>query len=296
MTAGRSLFLGKDLDTSVQNYINTMRKVGGLVNTTIVMAAANGIVAAKNPVLLTQHGDHIEISKGCVKSLFYQMGYVKGKCSNAGKVTVAHFHEILEEFLADINAEVLMNVVHPQLILNWDKTAIQFVATRQWTMHRAKEKVIPIASSDDKWQISAVLAVTMIGEYLSPQVVYKGNIPSLFPQGWGVWRSDYHWLNEDTMEKHFEKIVVPFLSQKRESLKLEKTSPALASFDCLKGQTTPGILANLESHNIITIQVPANCTDKMQPLDVSLNKPMKDEMKRRFEVWYAEAAARQSAS
>ena len=56
MTAGRPLLLGKDLDTSVQNYINSLRKVGGVVNTAIVLAAANGIVAAKNPGLLTSHG------------------------------------------------------------------------------------------------------------------------------------------------------------------------------------------------------------------------------------------------
>lgn len=72
MVAGRPLLLGKDLDTSVQNYINAMRKVG-VVNTAIVMAAANGIIAVKNPALLTQHGGHIEISKGCIKSLFYRM-------------------------------------------------------------------------------------------------------------------------------------------------------------------------------------------------------------------------------
>ena len=63
MAPGRSLLLGKELDTSVQEYISSMRKVGGVVNTMIVMAAANGIVAAKNPALLAQHGGHIEISK-----------------------------------------------------------------------------------------------------------------------------------------------------------------------------------------------------------------------------------------
>ena len=34
--------------------------MGGIVNTTIVMAAANEIVAAKIPALLAQHGGHIE--------------------------------------------------------------------------------------------------------------------------------------------------------------------------------------------------------------------------------------------
>ena len=298
MAVGRPLLLGKDLDTCVQDYINALRKVGGVNNTTIVMAAANGIIAARNPALLTQHGGHIEITKAWAKSLFQRMGYVKRKCSNAGKITVARFEELQEEFLADIKAEVLMNDIPPSLIFNWDQTALKFVPTGEWTMHRAKEKIISIASSDDKRQITAVLAITLTGEYLPPQLIYQGKTlrchPKVsFPEEWDIWHSDNHWSNEDTMARYIKEIVVPFISQKREALKLDKTHPAVAICDCFKGQTIPGIQALLEEHNIISIHVPANCTDKLQPLDISINKPLKDEMKRRFQIWYAEEVEKQ---
>ena len=298
MAVGRPLLLGKDLDICVQDYINALRKVGGVVNTTIAMAAANGIIAARNPALLVQHGGHLEITKAWAKSLFQRMGYVKRKCSNAGKVTVARFEEVQEEFLADIQAEVLMNDVPPSLILNWDQTAIKLVPTGEWTMHRAKDRVIPIASSDDKRQITAVLGVTLTGEYLPPQLIYQGKTlrchPKVsFPQEWDIWHSDNHWSTEDTMTRYIEEIVVPYLLQNREALKLAKTHPAVAIFDCFKGQTTPGILTLLERHNIIPIHIPANCTDKLQPLDVSINKPLKDEMKRRFQTWYAAEVEKQ---
>jgi hypothetical protein len=39
---------------------------------------------------------------------------------NAGKVSVAHFEELKEVFLADISAEVLMNDINPKMIFNWD--------------------------------------------------------------------------------------------------------------------------------------------------------------------------------
>ena len=118
--SGRPLLLGKDLDATVREFVESLRKVGGVVNTSIVMAAAEKIVAAKNPSLLVVHGGHIEISKGWMKSLFHRMGYVKRKGSNAGKVTVAHFREQQEVFLADIKAEVLMNDFPHQLVFNWD--------------------------------------------------------------------------------------------------------------------------------------------------------------------------------
>ena len=97
------------------------------------------------------------------------MGYVKRKYSNAGKISVSHFEELKEEFLADIKAEVVMNEIPHELVFNWNQTAIQLVPTGPWTMHHAKEKVIPIASSDDKRQITAVLVATLTGENLPPQ-------------------------------------------------------------------------------------------------------------------------------
>ena len=67
---------------------------------------------------------------------------------------------------------------------------------------------------------------------------------------------------------------------------MPRSQHALAIFDCFKGQTTPQVKALLrENHDFVV--VPANCTDKLQPLDVSMNKPFKAKMKTWFQVWYA---------
>lgn len=295
---GRPLLLGVELDKSVQDYINALRVAGGVVNTAIVQAAAVGIIGARDPGLLREHGGHIEITKAWAKSLLKRMGYVKRKGSNAGKITVSQFKEIQEEFLADVKAEVVMNDIPNDLIFNWDQTGIQLVPTGQWTMNRAGEKVIAIANSDDKRQITAVFAATMTGEYLPPQVIYKGKTVRCHPKvaapkGWDIWHSDNHWSNEETMKRYIEKIIVPFIVQKKQSLNLPTSQPALAIFDCFRGQTTPNILSLLEKNNIVVVQVPANCTDKLQPMDISINKPVKDEMKKRFQSWYAAEVQKQ---
>ena len=86
-----------------------MRTVGGVVNMAVVMAAAEGIIAAQDQSLPVQHGGHIEIKKSWAKSLLGRMGYVKRKCFNAGKISLPHFKQIQENFLADIQAKVVMN-------------------------------------------------------------------------------------------------------------------------------------------------------------------------------------------
>lgn len=60
---GRPLLLGQELDKAVQDYIEALRIAGGVVNTAIIMAAANGIISAKDVTLLTSHGGNIEINK-----------------------------------------------------------------------------------------------------------------------------------------------------------------------------------------------------------------------------------------
>ena len=38
---------------------------------------------------------------------------------------------------------------------------------------------------------------------------------------------------------------------------------------------------------------PSNCTDLLQPLDLSVNKPLKDHLRHSFQSWYSEQVSKQ---
>ena len=64
--------------------------------------------------------------------------------------------------------------------------------------------------------------------------------------------------------------------QKKRRVKALYTSyPALVLFDNFKGQCTDSLLQILTKNNIDYIFIPPNCTDRLQPLDVSVNKVAK---------------------
>ena len=71
-------------------------------------------------------------------------------------------------------------------------------------------------------------------------------------------------------------------------MKLVENHPALLIFDNFKAQCTKDLLTFLDDNNIHVVLIPAKCTDKLQPLDFSVNKASKDFLRSKFQNWYAQ--------
>ena len=46
-------------------------------------------------------------------------------------------------------------------------------------------------------------------------------------------------------------------------------------------------------NNIDVVYIPPNCTDRLQLMDLSINKPAKHFLKEKFQLWYAEQVVKQ---
>ena len=104
------------------------------------------------------------------------------------------------------------------------------------------------------------------------------------PKDWLLSFTPNHWSNEDKTEDYIHSIL---LEKKRAELGLSETFPAVVLFDAFKGQTTERIYRLLEANTVYTINMPANCTDNLQPMDLSVNKTLKHFMKKEFNEWYS---------
>jgi len=71
--------------------------------------------------------------------------------------------------------------------------------------------------------------------------------------------------------------------------------PALVLFDTFKGQCTNEVYRLFDQNNILYVIIPANCTDKLQPLDLSFNKAAKDFLRKQFQQWYGRIISQQLA-
>jgi len=97
-------------------------------------------------------------------------------------------------------------------------------------------KRVDLAGKDDKRQITACFAGTMEGDFLLPQLVYKGKTPCCllqfdFPNDWLITYCSSHWCTKSTMQ---DEIILPYINMKRKEMKLASNHPALLLFDNLK--------------------------------------------------------------
>ena len=188
-----------------------------------------------------------------------------------------------------------MQEIPSAMIINWDQTAMKLVPSSSRTMEKRGTKRVEIAAIDDKRQITAVFGCSLSGDFLPIQLIYKGTTPRClpqvsFPKDWHITCTTNHWSTNATMIDYIKIIIIPYINEKRKEVKLGPDHSALVLF---RGQCTEEMFKLLDENNILYVLVPANCTDRLQPLDLSVNKPAKDFMKAKFQDWYGSIVYKQ---
>ena len=296
---GRPPLLGTKLDLTLRERIVAMRERGTPIGSSTVIGIGRGILLKHEKSSLHEFGGPITLNKDWAIGVLRRMQFTKRRANSKAKVLPSNFEEIKEQFLMDIKSLVVMEDIPKELLINWDQTAMKIVPSSSWTMEKRGTKRVEIAAIDDKRQITALLTCTAAGSFLPVQLIYEGTTKRTFPnnvafpQGWNITCSSNHWSNGDTMIEYVYKILIPYVTEKWKELTLAPDYPALALFDTFKGQCTDEVYDLLDQNNILYVFIPANCTDKLQPLDLSVNKAAKDFMRSKFQKWYGNIICQQ---
>ena len=118
-----------------------------------------------------------------------------------------------------------MDQIPSELIVNFDQTGISYVPASSYTMEKEGATRVEVTGKDDKRQITLVLAGSVSGEFLPPQVIYEGKTkcclpPFQFPSTWNITYTQTHWSNEESMKEYIEAVIVPYISRQKADLKL----------------------------------------------------------------------------
>ena len=105
---------------------------------------------------------------------------------------------------------------------------------------------------------------------------------------WNITHSENHWAKTATQMHYAKNIILPYIRKVRSSQNLSKSQIALCIFDVFRAQMGEEFLDFLYENDIKVVYVPAFCTDRLQPLDVSVQKAVHNHFRQSFEDWYVD--------
>ena len=198
-----------------------LRHRGGVVNSTIAIAAAKGLMQSSSDPDLKR----IKINTSWAQRLFRRMGFVRRMATTA-KIPIPDKarKEIELVFMHKVVQKVEKHNIPHSLIINADQTPSKHVPIGRSTLAEKNVKDVPISDSADKRSITATFAETLDGSFFPFQLIYKGkttqSLPKVdFPDGFSLSVNEKHFSNTQELIKFLKEIVIPFVDKKRSELK-----------------------------------------------------------------------------
>lgn len=170
------------------------------------------------------------------------------------------------------------------LIANMDETPLTFDMPPNRTINNMGEKTIKIRTTgNEKNRVTVVLACCGDGSKIKPMVIFKRKtIPKINNQhGVVVSAQQKGWMDSEQMKVWIQKAW----RRRLDGLGMRKS---LLVYDAFEAHVTDTVKAAFKRENTDLAVIPGGLTSILQPLNVSLNKPFKDGVKKRWIQWMAD--------
>jgi hypothetical protein len=165
---------------------------------------------------------------------------------------------------------------------------------------------VAVIGAEDKRQITACLASALNGELLPLQLIFQGKTSRSLPERTAasissqchLTFSENHWSSQTTMREYITEIVMPYAETCIRKYRLHADAHIILVLDVWSVHKSEEFRMFLRTQHprIHLVFVPANCTSKLQVADVSLQRPFKHSITRRFNEWAVQELQKQLQS
>lgn len=164
---------------------------------------------------------------------------------------------------------------------NMDETPMFFDLPGNTTVNRIGEKTISVKTSgNEKSHFTVILSCMADGTKLKPAVVFKRKtIPKeSFPSGICVYVQPKGWVDEHVLDQWLNDV---WFSRPGGLIH----NKSLLVWDMFRAHLTDKVKGRLSEKGTRQAVIPGGCTSVLQPLDVSLNKPFKSNIRCSWNEW-----------
>ena len=164
-------------------------------------------------------------------------------------------------------------------IYNMDETPMRFELPSTRSLEFTGSRTVPIKTCGaEKRSFTVTLAVAADGTKLPPKVIFKG---VRFPRDLVVpdsLRVSFHkkgWMDESGVKEWIRQCLP----------RTPRNEQSLLVWDSFRAHLTDEVKEDLNRRKIDVAVIPGGLTPVLQPLDKCLNKPFKDNVRRKYLAW-----------
>ncbi|KAI8438153.1 hypothetical protein MSG28_010777 [Choristoneura fumiferana] len=191
----------------------------------------------------------------------------------------------IESYLDENNFKTILN--DPRRIFNADETAF-FLSPKPGRVLAKKGDKHPYNScGDEKDNLTVLITGNAAGDLAPPMIIFSyERIPSTIavsvPDEWAIGKSESGWMCSSTFYEYMTNVFNPWLEQN----KIEK--PVLFFVDGHKSHLTLHLSNFCSENGIVVVALYPNSTHILQPMDLSVFRPLKAHWKKAVTLWKME--------
>lgn len=194
------------------------------------------------------------------------------------------------DFMKVVRKKVRAKNRSKRFTYSMDQTPIFFTYHAKKTLEKKGMKTVNIRKSTGDTRRSTLAAtVTASGEALPPMVVVKGapkgrictrEFPS-YPEEWGMYYAAQKnaWMDEDVMLRWVDEVLAPDVKNAPEGI------VPILFLDSYRCHMMKSVVNKIEKLGVEVEHIPGGCTGLVQPVDVGINKPLKNRIKELWDEW-----------
>lgn len=264
-----------ELEDAIFNFVQQMRQDGYIVTRDLIRTESVKW-AIKNPDLATNFKATAAWCSRFMKRrdlVLRQKTKIAQKLPDDLEEKIMNFQKFIIKMRTNFNFPL-------SSIGNMDETPVQFDMLGNTTVHVKGAKTITVKSTgNEKNRLTVVLACLANGVKLKPMVIFKRKLlPKIkFPPGILVHVQEKGWMDEQGVKL--------WLRQIWDRRPGNFNNRSLLVWDMFRSHLTDKVKQDLKDTRTQAAVIPGGLTSILQPMDVSLNKPFKHNLRKLWNDW-----------
>ncbi len=293
----RSILSEEEL-AKLETTLEGVRDAGGKIGWRLLQRLATCLLAIGGRVYRSGANNAVFPSISWCCTFFSSRGFVTRRKTQASRrVKPADFDVIQRNFVLQVAYNVAILKLSKGCVANFDETGVFLFKQGDSTMAQRGVKQVPMFGAGEKRQFTVTNCGAANGDMPPLQVIFQGKegkkgavpkfegaIPGM--RGALLTQTNSHWQTTDSMLEYMEVIFLPWITEQRRNAG-DPNGYFLLLVDVFSAHLTVTFRQWCHKHRIRLQFIYPGLTGDLQPMDIAIQGPFKDDITTYMEEYYS---------